>query len=123
VTPEPHAGSPTPSYRWVILVFAVLAYATSQAARLNYTGIQKFIVEDFGLDKAEQYQQKPAFEDDRRLFAALKWEPRLIKTGLTQFQISYEDGRTESNRPRPTPPHRYTPRGTSGGEKSFFNVD
>ncbi|MBL9211814.1 MAG: TonB-dependent receptor plug domain-containing protein, partial [Opitutaceae bacterium] len=58
-----------------------------------------------GLDKAEQYQQKPAFEDDRRLFAALKWEPRLIKTGLTQFQVSYEDGRTESNRPRPTPPH------------------
>ncbi len=58
-----------------------------------------------GLDKSEQYQQKPAFEDDRRLFAALKWEPRLIKTGLTQIQVSYEDGRTESNRPRPTPPH------------------
>ena len=58
-----------------------------------------------GLNKEEQYQQKPAFEDDRRLFAALKWEPRLIKTGLTQIQVSYEDGRTESNRPRPTPPH------------------
>ncbi len=58
-----------------------------------------------GLDKSEKYQQKPAFEDDRRLFAALKWEPRLIKTGHTQFQLSYEDGRTEANRPRPTPPH------------------
>ncbi len=56
------------------------------------------------LNKGENYQQKPAFEDDRRLFAALKWEPRLIKTGLTQFQVSYEGGGTTSNRPRPTPP-------------------
>jgi outer membrane receptor protein involved in Fe transport len=64
-----------------------------------------FGVRVVGLEKAERFRQKPAFEDDRRLFAALKWEPRLIKTGLTQIQVSYEDGRTESNRPRPTPPH------------------
>jgi outer membrane receptor protein involved in Fe transport len=56
------------------------------------------------LNKAEKYRQEPAFEDDRRIFAAVKWEPRVIKTGLTQFQVSYEGGGTVSNRPRPTPP-------------------
>ena len=39
-------------YRWVILVVGILSYATSQAARQNYTGIQKFIAADFHLDKA-----------------------------------------------------------------------
>jgi MFS family permease len=40
------------AYRWVVLLFAVLTYATSQFARQNYTGVQKFIVADFGLDTA-----------------------------------------------------------------------
>ncbi len=56
------------------------------------------------LNKAENYQQQPAFEDDRRIFAAVKWEPRLFRHGLTQFQVSFEGGGTTSNRPRPTPP-------------------
>ena len=38
-------------YRWVILGFGILAYAVSQFARQNYTGVQKFIAADFGLDK------------------------------------------------------------------------
>ena len=57
------------------------------------------------LNKKENYRQEPAFEKDRRIFTALKWEPKLIKTGLTQLQVSYEGGATTSNRPRPTPPH------------------
>lgn len=57
-----------------------------------------------GLNKTDKYRQKPAYEDDRRLFASIKWEPRVIKAGLTQFQVSYEGGKTTSNRPRPTPP-------------------
>ncbi|MBM3864735.1 MAG: hypothetical protein FJ381_02400 [Verrucomicrobia bacterium] len=56
------------------------------------------------LNKAEDYRQKPAFEDDRRAFVTAKWEPRLVRDGLTQFQVSYEGGYTRSNRPRPTPP-------------------
>ncbi len=56
------------------------------------------------LNKAEGYRQKPAFEDDRRAFVTAKWEPRLVRDGLTQFQVSYEGGFTRSNRPRPTPP-------------------
>jgi MFS transporter, OPA family, sugar phosphate sensor protein UhpC len=45
------AGRSAASYRWVILAFGVLAYATSQFARQNYTGVQKFIAADFDLDK------------------------------------------------------------------------
>lgn len=56
------------------------------------------------LNKSDKYQQKPAFEEDQRLFTALKWEPRIIQNGLTQFQVSFETGKTTSNRPRPTPP-------------------
>jgi len=64
----------------------------------------RFGVRVIGLNKEEKYQQKPAFEQDRRIFTALKWEPRVFKRGLTQFQVSYEEGKTVSNRPRPTPP-------------------
>jgi sugar phosphate permease len=39
------------SYRWVVLGFGILAYAVSQFARQNYTGVQKFIAADFSLDK------------------------------------------------------------------------
>ena len=56
------------------------------------------------LNKAENFQQKPAFENDRRLYATATWEPRVIRDGLTQFQVNYEGGNTNSNRPRPTPP-------------------
>ncbi len=66
------------------------------------------------LNKTENYRQQPAFEDDRRLFASLKWEPKLIKTGLTQLQVNYEAGRQKSNRPRPTPPQ--------DGITAWFNI-
>ena len=40
------------AYRWVILIFGILAYSTSQFARQNYGGIQRFIAADFNLDRA-----------------------------------------------------------------------
>src|SRR2546425_13109202 len=40
------------TYRWVVLVFSILAYATSQFSRQNYSGVQKFIAQDLSLDKA-----------------------------------------------------------------------
>ena len=36
----------------MILIFAILAYSTSQFARQNYGGVQKFIAADFNLDRA-----------------------------------------------------------------------
>src|SRR5437762_14265421 len=38
-------------YRWVILFFGILAYGTSQFARQNFNGIQKFIASDLHLDR------------------------------------------------------------------------
>jgi MFS transporter, OPA family, sugar phosphate sensor protein UhpC len=38
-------------YRWVILAAGILAYGTSQFARQNYTGVQKFIADDLSLDR------------------------------------------------------------------------
>jgi outer membrane receptor protein involved in Fe transport len=57
-----------------------------------------------GLNDERKFRQEPAFEDDRRLYASLRWEPRLVKDGLTQIQVSYEDGEIEANRPRVNPP-------------------
>ena len=57
------------------------------------------------LNKREEYRQRPAFEQDRRLYGALNFEPKLVRDGLTQINLSYESGRQHSNRPRPTPPH------------------
>ncbi len=48
----PAQSPPAPSYRWVILAFGILAYSTSQFARQNYGGVQKFIAADFNLDRA-----------------------------------------------------------------------
>jgi MFS transporter, OPA family, sugar phosphate sensor protein UhpC len=41
------------AYRWVILIFGILAYSTSQFARQNYGGVQRFIAADFNLDRAD----------------------------------------------------------------------
>jgi MFS family permease len=38
-------------YRWAILFFGILAYGTSQFARQNFAGIQKFIAADLNLDR------------------------------------------------------------------------
>jgi len=64
----------------------------------------RLAVRVIGLNDEEQYRQKPAFEDDRRLFASLRWEPHLTRSGSTQVQVSYEDGRIKANRPRLNPP-------------------
>ncbi len=40
------------AYRWIILIFGMLAYTTSYFARTNFTGIAKFVSADLGLDKA-----------------------------------------------------------------------
>lgn len=67
-----------------------------------------------GLNDEEKFRQEPAFEDDRRLYAAVRWEPRLVKDGFTQIQVSYEDGNIKANRPRVNPP--------ADGLSVWFNV-
>lgn len=55
----------------------------------------------------EKFQQKPAFQDDRRYYAAVRFDPQLFKdpTWHTSLKAKYENGDIKANRPRITPPN------------------
>lgn len=65
---------------------------------------KELAVRVIGLADKRYYQQQPAYEQDKRLYATAKWEKNLFKQAFTQIQASYEMGRQNSNRPRVTPP-------------------
>lgn len=52
----------------------------------------------------EKFQQKPAFEDDERLFLAGRFDPRWFREGHTSLRVKYEHGEIDANRPRTVPP-------------------
>ncbi|MDQ8200569.1 TonB-dependent receptor plug domain-containing protein [Pelagicoccus enzymogenes] len=80
--------------------------------------INKVLIEDelavrFSvLNNDEKYQQKPAYSLDKRIYAALRWDPAFLNgEGVrTTFKANFEDGKVESNNPRTLPPiDRITP--------------
>jgi outer membrane receptor for ferric coprogen and ferric-rhodotorulic acid len=52
------------------------------------------------------YQQDPAFNNDKRIFGALRYDPRFLNRGVnrTSLKVNYEHGDINANRPRITPP-------------------
>ena len=54
----------------------------------------------------KKFEQKPAYNNDHRIFGALKFEPAMLnKNGNhTSLRASYEHGDIEANRPRTAPP-------------------
>lgn len=57
------------------------------------------------LDDETKYQQKPAFNHDKRLFAAMRYEPKLFGDGShTTIRANFENGNVNANRPRSLPP-------------------
>lgn len=56
------------------------------------------------LDDNTKYRQKPTYNRDRRIFGALRWEPKFLKDGNTSFRANFESGDVEANRPRVLPP-------------------
>jgi hypothetical protein len=57
------------------------------------------------LDDETKYQQKPAYNHDKRLFAALRYEPKLFGEGAhTTIRANFENGNVNANRPRSLPP-------------------
>jgi outer membrane receptor protein involved in Fe transport len=57
------------------------------------------------LSDDESYQQSPAFNDQKRFFAALRWDPKLFKKGNpTSIRMNFEKGGVSSNNPRAIPP-------------------
>ncbi len=82
----------------------------------NYVVIpQQLAVRISGLYDHAQYRQEPAFNRDRRLFGAARWDPQLFEGGRTSIRANYEHGSVRANRPRTLPPtDRLTP---------FFDAD
>lgn len=54
----------------------------------------------------EKYRQDPAFSKDRRVYAALRYEPKALNHGglLTSIKANFEAGKIDSNNPRMLPP-------------------
>lgn len=97
-----------------------LRYDSYGSIRLNFN-VNKVILEDelsirlAGVRDDQKYRQKPAYEDDQRLYVAFRYEPKFLNFESSKFKVSgyYETGTVESNRPRSvTPQDRIT---------AFFN--
>ncbi|HEU5081003.1 MAG TPA: TonB-dependent receptor plug domain-containing protein [Opitutaceae bacterium] len=59
-----------------------------------------------GLYDDTKFEQEPAYDLDKRLYGALRWEPEALKkNGMrTIIKANYENGQVSSNRPRSLPP-------------------
>ena len=60
-----------------------------------------------GLWNDEKFQQKPAFEDDKRFYGSIRFDPQLFKdrTWHTSIKARFENGDVKANRPRVLPPY------------------
>lgn len=58
------------------------------------------------LNNDTQYQQKPAFNHAKRIYGAIRYEPKALDTGSSHMKIDItaESGRVRSNNPRELPP-------------------
>jgi outer membrane receptor protein involved in Fe transport len=58
------------------------------------------------LDDDTKYRQDPAFNRDRRVYAALRFDPEFLNKdwGKTVLKANFEYGKVRGNRPRYTPP-------------------
>ncbi len=57
------------------------------------------------VDDDERYEQKPAFNNSKRVFAALRYDPRLLSADShTSLRVKFESGSVSSNNPRQIPP-------------------
>ncbi len=88
-----------------------------------------------GLYNDEKFEQKPAFNRDRRFYASGRYEPAFLKKGnaRTVIKAFAEWGRIDSNRPRSLPPideispwfrtGSYQGRNLDGSARTFQNLN
>ena len=88
-----------------------------------------------GLYNDEKFQQDPAYNLDKRLYSAMRYEPAFLKKGSarTIIKANIEFGAISSNRPRSLPPiDRITPwfqtgtyqgRNLDGSARTFTNLN
>lgn len=60
-----------------------------------------------GLWNDEKYKQDPAFQEDERVYGAIRFDPQLFnrRDFRTSIRAKYEHGDIKANRPRITPPN------------------
>ncbi|HVZ64655.1 MAG TPA: TonB-dependent receptor plug domain-containing protein [Lacunisphaera sp.] len=57
------------------------------------------------VDDEAKYEQKPAYNNSRRYFGALRFDPNLFGEGShTSLRVKFENGKVDSNNPRSVPP-------------------
>ncbi len=85
------------------------SYGTARASLdYNHVLIPKVLaIRVDGLFSKEQYQQDQAFQDNKRFFGAVRFDPQLFKNRAFQTSIKakYEHGDIDANRPRIVPPN------------------
>ncbi len=77
------------------------------------------------LNNQEKFQQNPSYQTDRRIYGALRFEPRLLNRGSahTTLKANFEKGDVRSNRPRTlTPGDSVTPWFLSGTATGYDAV-
>ncbi len=91
---------------------AAFTYGSHESTRVSLDINQAVIKDQLAVRLAtvsddEKYQQKPAYNDDRRVYAAAEWRIRQLERGIlsgTTIRGNFEDGRIRSNNPRVLPP-------------------
>ena len=79
------------------------------------------------LSDKQKFQQTPAFQDDKRIYGTIRYEPGFLNNGSahTTIKVNFEQGTVRSNRPRTlTPGDGITPwflTGTSTGYDAVGN--
>jgi hypothetical protein len=70
-----------------------------------------------------QYEQKPAFNHSKRIYGALRFDPKVLNTGWanTKIMANYEHGEVRSNNPRTLPPMDYYTGYFSNVNKAGYN--
>lgn len=59
-----------------------------------------------GLWNNQKFEQDPAFKNDKRLYGALRWDPKLFKPGFdTTIKVNAEQGKITANMPRTSTPY------------------
>ncbi len=104
-----NASMQTATYQTRGVAEARIGSYGSKRATLNYNHV---LIDDVlairvaGLWDHEKFRQDPAFEDDERVFATLRWDPKLFKNPAfkTSIKVKYEVGDIDANRPRTVTP-------------------
>jgi hypothetical protein len=72
-----------------------------------------------------QYQQKPAYQKDDRVYLAVRYDPKLFgEASNTSIRVNFESGDIKANRPRTLPPiDAITPWFKTGSSNGYANLN